>query len=185
MLDIFSKIFNMVFKRGIIPSVWSEGVICTINKNKGDLGNPANYRVITILSCFGKLLTAILNKRLNNYSEGMNLLCEEQAGFRKNYSTIDHIFNMKCLIDLYLQRRKPLFCAFIDYKKAFDSINRIALWYKLLNHNIDGNFLKVVHSMYNNAKSCIRQGTNISDYFYSNVGVRQGKIYRLSYFLFS
>ena len=115
----------------------------------------------------------------------MNLICEEQAGFRKNYSTIDHIFNMKCLIDLYLQRRKPLFCAFIDYKKAFDSINRIALWYKLLNHNIDGNFLKVVHSMYNNAKSCIRQGTNISDYFYSNVGVRQGKIYRLSYFLFS
>ena len=115
MLDIFSKIFNMVFKSGMIPSVWSEGVICTIYKNKGDPGNPDNYRGITILSCFGKLFTAILNKRLNNYSEGMNLLCEEQAGFRKNYSTIDHIFNMKCLIDLYLQRRKPLFCAFIDY----------------------------------------------------------------------
>ena len=54
---------------------------------------------------------------------------------------------------------------------------------KFLNHNIDGNFLKVAHSMNNNAKSCIRQGTNISDYFYSNVGVRQGG--NLSLVLFS
>ena len=54
----------------------------------------------------------------------MNLLCEEQAGFRKKYGTTDHIFNLKCIIDLYLFRGKKLFCAFIDYKKAFDSVNR-------------------------------------------------------------
>ena len=51
-------------------------------QNKGDKANPDNYRGITILSCFGKLFTA-LNNRLNNYLENMNLLCEEQAGFRK------------------------------------------------------------------------------------------------------
>ena len=183
MLNIYSKIFNIVFTTGIIPNVWSEGVICTIYKNKGDITNPDNYRGITILSCFGKLFTAVLNNRLNLYLENMNLLCEEQAGFRKNYSTVDHIFNLKCLIDLYLQRKKPLFCAFIDYKKAFDSVNRIALWHKLLNHSIDGKFLKVIKSMYNNAKSCVRQGNNLSEYFYSNVGVRQGE--NLSPVLFS
>ena len=48
----------------------------------------------------------------------MNILAEEQAGFRKGYSTIDHILNLKCLIDLYLFRGKKLYCAFIDYKKA-------------------------------------------------------------------
>ena len=48
----------------------------------------------------------MLNNRLNNYLENMNLLCEEQAGFRKKYGTTDHIFNLKCLIDLYLFRGK-------------------------------------------------------------------------------
>ena len=106
----------------------------------------------------------------------MNLLCEEQAGFRKGYSTIDHIFNLKCLVDLYLHRKKKqLFCAFIDYRKAFDSVNRIALWQKLIQQNINGKMLRVIHSMYNNAKSCVRQNSKLSNYFFTNVGVRQGE----------
>ena len=112
--------FNIVFKTGLIPKAWSEGIICTIYKNKGDPENPDNYRGITILSCFGKLFTSVLNNRLNIYLDSMNLLCEEQAGFRKNYSTIDHIFNLKCLIDLHLLGSKSLFCVFVDYKKAFE-----------------------------------------------------------------
>ena len=107
-MDIFTKIFNIVFKTGLIPKAWSEGIICTIYKNKGDPENPDNYRGITIFSCFGKLFTSVLNNRMNIYLDSMNLLCEEQAGFRKNYSTVDHIFNLKCLIDLYLQMKHPL-----------------------------------------------------------------------------
>ena len=57
----------------------------------------------------------------------MNILNEEQAGFRKIFSTTDHIFNLKCLIDLYLFRGKRTLFAFIDYKKAFDSVNRVYL----------------------------------------------------------
>ena len=78
----------------------------------------------------------------------MNLLCEEQAGFRKKYGTTDHIFNLKCIIDLYLFRGRNLFCAFIDYKKAFDSVNRSLVWQKLLIHHIDGKMFKVIHSLY-------------------------------------
>lgn len=183
MLTVFCKLFNIVFESGIIPSCWTEGIICPIYKNKGDNSNPDNYRGITVLSCFGKLFTAVLNFRLNCYLENMNLLCEEQAGFRKGYSTMDHVFNLKCLVDLYLHRSKNLFCAFIDYKKAFDSVNRLALWQKLLQQNINGKMLKVIHSMYNNAKSCVRQNNNLSNYFFSNVGVRQGE--NLSPILFS
>ena len=85
----------------------------------------------------------MLNNRLNNYLENMNLLCEEQAGFHKNYETTDHIFNLKCLIDLYLLRGKKLFCAFIDHRKASDSVNRTHLWHKLLNHRIDGKMFEI------------------------------------------
>jgi hypothetical protein len=94
MLPIFVKLFNIVFGSGIIPDLWSVGIICPIYKNKGDAANPDNYRGITILSCYGKLFAAVLNNRLNCYLEDMNVLCKEQAGFRKNYGTYDHIFNM-------------------------------------------------------------------------------------------
>ena len=138
MSPIFAKlhVFNIVFESGIIHDLWSVGIICPAYKNKGDAANPDNYRGITILSCYGKLFTAVLNNRLNCYLEDMNVLCEEQAGFRKKYGTYDHIFNLKCLIDLYLHRNKSLYCAFIDYRNALDSINRIALWHKLLQNCI-------------------------------------------------
>ena len=101
MLHAFTKLFNLVFASGFVPDKWSLGFISPIYKNKGDKASPDNYRGITILSCFGKLFTSVLNDRLNQNLENMNILNEEQAGFRKNYSTNDHIFNLKCLIDLY------------------------------------------------------------------------------------
>ena len=132
MLTAFTKLFNTIFNSGHVPVDWSQGIISPIYKNKGDKASPDNYRGITILSCFGKLFTAVLNNRLNKYLEDMHVLAEEQAGFRKGYGTTDHIFNLKCLIDIYLFRGRKLFCAFIDYKKAFDSVNRTYLWQKLL-----------------------------------------------------
>lgn len=175
--------FNIVFKSGKIPDLWSVGIICPIYKGKGDMADPDNYRGITILSCYGKLFTTVLNNRLNCYLENMNVLCEEQAGFRKNYGTYDHIFNLQCLVELYLYRKKPLYCAFVDYRKAFDSVNRIALWRKLLQNCVDGNMFVIIHAMYENAKSCVRQGSKLSEYFQSNIGVRQGE--NLSPVLFS
>ena len=105
----------------------------------------------------------------------MNILVEEQAGLRKGYSTTDHIFNLKCLMDLYLFRGKKLYCAFIDYKKAFDSVNRIYLWQKLINNNIDGKMFKIIHNLNANAKSCVRIGNSKSTPFSSDIGVRQGE----------
>jgi hypothetical protein len=64
-------------------------------------------------------------------------------------------------------------CIRYIYHNAFDSVNRIALWHKLLQNCIDGNMFAIIHAMYENAKSCVRKGTNLSEYFQSNVGVCQ------------
>ena len=77
------------------------------------------------------------------------------------------------MIDLYVRCDKPLYCAFIDYRKAFDSVDRLALWHKLLQNCVDGKMY--IHNMYDNAKSCVRKGSQLSEFFYSNVGVRQGE----------
>jgi hypothetical protein len=78
------------------------------------------------------------------------------------------------LIDIYLSKKKRLYCSFIDYQKAFDSINRTALWRKLLAHSIDGKILKVIHNIYDKAMSCVKVNNALSDTFVSCLGVRQG-----------
>ena len=102
-------------------------LIIPIYKNKGSNDDAKNYRSITLLSCLGKLLTSILNHRLTEYCEDNLIIKEIQAGFRKGYSTLDHVFVIKNLIHLYKFKKKKLFCCFVDYTKAFDSTWREAL----------------------------------------------------------
>ena len=130
----------------------STSILKATNCKKGDCRTPENYRPITILSCLGKLFTSILNTRINSFLEDFELLNENQAGFRKGYSTTDHIFLLHSLISILKQSKKKLFCAFIDFSMAFDSVWRIGLWQKLLSTSINGKFFRVVYNMYNNIK---------------------------------
>ena len=113
----------------------------------------------------------------------MNILAEEQAEFRKGYSTTYQFFNMKCLIDLYVFRGENYLAHLLIIKKAFDSVNRIYLCQKLMNNHIDGKMFKIIYSLYANAKSCVRTGNVKSTCSSSNIGVRQGE--NLSTVLFS
>jgi hypothetical protein len=159
----------------VIPTCWTKGVIKPIFKKKGDRSNPENYRGITLLSCVGKLFTAVLNRRLEEFVNRHDIIGTEQAGFRARFSTMDHIFTMQCLIDLYLCKGKCLYVAFVDFKQAFDKIWRVGLCQKLLQTGINGKILCVIQNMYNEAKSCVQVGVKYSEFFPCSVGVRQGK----------
>ena len=65
LMPIYLKIFNLIFSTGLFPDTWSQGLIIPIHK-KGDKMNPDNYRGITLLSCFGKRFTSIINDRITN-----------------------------------------------------------------------------------------------------------------------
>ena len=127
-MGVLTKIFNIVLQSGHMPHEWVIGIIKPIYKNKGDINDPDNYRGITLLSCFGKLFTSILNDRLTTYINLKEMMSEAQAGFRKGYSTTDQIFTLKSIVELFLCQGRRLFCTFVDYSKAFDSINRATLW---------------------------------------------------------
>ena len=64
LLPIYVKFFNCILNTGFFPKSWAEGFIIPIYKQKGPSTQPENYRPITILSCLGKLFTAVLNERL-------------------------------------------------------------------------------------------------------------------------
>jgi len=174
-INVYVKLFNVILNNGIIPEKWFCGTIIPLYKKKGDKSNTDNYRGITIMSCLGKLFTSIINSRLTRFVDNLELIGAEQAGFRKGFSTVDHLFTFKCIIDLYLSRKKKLFCAFIDYKKAFDSVDRLCLWKKLLRYGITGKIFKVVFNLYKHAKSCVKVKGSRSSFFSCLAGVRQGE----------
>ena len=109
MLPIYVLFFNLILETGLIPEPWLEGIIRPIYKRSGDSTRPENYRPITILSCFGKLFTAILNHRLTEFLNYNNILEENQAGFRAGYSTTDHIFTLHALTEILKTKKKNCF----------------------------------------------------------------------------
>ena len=175
MLKLTCIYFNVILDTGIVPESWTIGLLVPIFKKKGNINDPDNYRGITLLSCLGKLFTMVINDRLKFYLEDNKMLGEEQAGFREGYSTLDHIFSLHCILQLAASQKQRLYCAFVDYRKAFDSVNRSSLWLKLVKHNIKGKVLTVVQNLYKAAKSCVRHNGKISEYFSCNIGVRQGE----------
>ncbi len=171
MAPFYVQLFNGILNTGDIPDSWLMGKIIPIFKNNGSETDPSNYRGITLLSCLGKVFTSIINDRLAEVVQ----LNENQAGFRHNYSTSDHVFVIKSIVDIFLSQNKKLFCAFIDYSKAFDSIWRAGLWYKVVQSGVCGKVLDVLKNMYQNVKSCVMVNGKCSEFFNSQIGVRQGE----------
>lgn len=87
------------------------------------------------------------------------------------------------MIQFLNNNKTKLCCAFIDLKQAFDTVWRKGLWDKLLNIRINGKCFNLIKNMYNNIKSCVSKNSELSNFFTSNIGVRQGE--NLSPLLFS
>ena len=168
LLPVWTLLFNHILDTGSIPSNWQAGKIVPIYK-KGDANEPNNYRAITITSCLGKLFT-LLNTRLSSFVN----INENQAGFHKNHSNIDHIFVIKALLDIYSAKKKKLFCCFVDYTSAFDTIWHAGMYIKLIKEGVTGKILNVAYQLYQNVKSCVELNGNKFDYFCCNIGVCQG-----------
>ena len=131
------KLFNFIITKGSFPDVWSKGLISPIFK-AGSKSDPNNYRGICVTSCLGKLFSSLLNTRLSNYFHENNVLHHSQIGFLKGYRTTDHIFSLRTLIDKYVinENKGKLFCCFIDFQKAFDSVWHEGLLLKLIHNKI-------------------------------------------------
>ena len=175
LLIFICNFFNLILKTGLVPDAWCLGLIMPLYESRGSRDDPNNYRGITLLSCLGKLFTACLNSRISRYMYNDAKIGYEQAGFRPEFSTMDHIFTLHAIIEYYKSKKGRLYSAFIDYSKAFDLIDRASLWSKLLDYGVNGRIFDIIYNMYNKAKSCVQSNDNISNFFSCNLGVRPGE----------
>ncbi|KAF4532544.1 hypothetical protein B566_EDAN010836, partial [Ephemera danica] len=126
------RAFNALFLMGETYSDWDTSIMHTIYKNKGDRNSPDNYRGIALAPILSKVYSKMLYARLQTWSLLENKITLLQAGFRPGYCTVDNIFVLDHMIKKYLsQRNGKLYCAFIDFQKAFDTVNRKKLWARL------------------------------------------------------
>ena len=180
---ILCSVFNSLITDCSTIECWQRSIISPIFK-KGDVNTCSNYRPITLMSLLSKLYTSILNNRLTEYTVNLKIIPEEQAAFRKNYSTTDHIFTLYTLICKQFSQNRKLYVAFIDYRRCFDNINRQALFTVLERYGIVGHFLDVLKSLYTNVSAVVKINNNtFTSEFESPIGLKQGCI--LSPLLFS
>ena len=170
---ILIKLFNLVLETGFIPRVWTKAVVVPIPKGTKSIpGNPLSYRGLSLQSCVYKIFCGILNNRLTSYLEAEDKIHNSQNGFRKNRGCLDHV---QVLLNI-LQERKNLatYCTFVDFSKAFDTVNRDILQDKLLKLEIGGRFLRVLNAVYSETINCIRLNEKDSGWFHTKSGVKQG-----------
>lgn len=178
------SMFNRIMSLEVLPRAWSDVLLVMLHK-KGDASNPMNYRGIALMNCFAKIFTSVLLVRLEKWSEKYNIIPEAQSGFRKNRSCMDNIFTLSSLIQIHLRLKgRKLFAAFVDFRRAFDSVDHNILWMKLYRLGISGKFIRVIRELYNNATAQIKYDRVVSETrFKLDRGILQGE--SLSPLLFS
>lgn len=171
-------LFNHVFKSGQYPSQWSKATISPVYK-KGDASDLDNYRGIAVGSLLGKLYAVLIDNRLSKHAEQHSWRAEGQAGFRPKRSTIDHVFVLRHLIDKFRfgQGRRysnRLYCCFVDFHKAYDSVRRDLLVKRLNTLGMYGNMLNAIIQMYRDVMIVPKQKQCYGTPIDSTCGVKQG-----------
>ena len=109
------------------------------------------------------MLLSVPGKVLNRMKEVVDpKLRDQQAGFRRNRSCANQIASLRIIVEQSLEWNSPLYINFIDYEKAFDSVDRETLW-KLLRHY--GVPEKIIALRFE-VKTGVRQGCLLSPFLF-------------------
>ena len=139
------NIFNWSFTTGIFPAELKPAIVTPIFKN-GDPHTINNYRPISILPAFSKILEKLVNNRLTDFLEKQKILFPNQYGFRKNHDTSLAVTELTEHIAAGLDDRELSLGIFLDLSKAFDSLDHSILLKKLDYYGIRGTALSWFHN---------------------------------------
>ena len=164
--------FNMALQHGM-PYDWTTNWIKPLHKG-GDTKEASNYRTIMVGSIMAKLFGCVMEMKLSTWAESNNKRAHGQAGFRKSHSTIDHLVTLRVLMEESRLAGKGLYCCFVDFKKAFDTVPRDNLWKRMEELQVPLEYMHAVARLYEQVICQIRMGGSLSDTLSSDIGVKQG-----------
>ena len=167
-----TAIINRLFQNGI-PKQWNEAWVISIHKS-GDPRDVNNYRGISLIDVLVKLTTRIVTNRLTSSLEASHFFIKAQAGFRSREECAAH----SCALYEILRRReimnKKSYVAFIDIRKAYDTVPVELMLRKLALLGVSGRCLAYFRSLYSDATARVKTKYGLSDLIQLLRGLRQG-----------
>ena len=168
-------LLNLSLSQGIVPTECKIARVTPLYKG-GDKTNMSNYRPISVLPVFSKILERIMHVRLVNYFEKYKILYDLQFGFRKGHSTqlaLSYLINK--LVSSY-ENNNYVLGLFLDFSKAFDMVNHDILLHKLEYYGVRGIGLKWMKNYLNNRYQYVYYNGVKSEMGSISCGVPQGSI---------
>lgn len=181
LLPYCMTVLGMVFTMGAQLLGCMHGcTLVPVYKGRGPREDAASYRGVAVSSAMYKLYAAILNRRLDTYLEGNSMRAFTQCGFRKGHSThtalfaLVHAIHHRCATKPGY-RPQPLYVCFVDFNKAFDSINRTRLWQRLHQLGVSGNMMRALQAIYEYTPMTVKvNGIRHQQPIVTCKGVKQG-----------
>jgi len=170
-----STIFNKSFELGIFPQQLKLAKVTPVYKSDEKM-LVCNYRPISVLPVFSKILEKLMYTRLENFVIKYKILCENQFGFREKHSTFMALLNIIDHITQRLDSKEFSLGIFIDLSKAFDTIDHNILLKKLEVYGIRGTALNWFKSYLSNRMQSVEINGNVSSMRTITCGVPQGSI---------
>ena len=168
-------ICNLSLSKGVFPSNLAIAKVVCIFKS-GDPKKPENYRPISVLPIFSKVLEKLVYVRLTAHFVDSNLLTPYQFGFRDGVSTLDAIHAIVDSLHSSFNVDKIVIGVFIDLAKAFDSLDRRKLLLKLSHYGVSGVALDWFRSYFSKRQQFVNYNGVSSSTFSINYGVAQGSL---------
>ena len=146
-----------------------EKVSFHFNPREGQCQRISNYRMTALISHASKIMLKILQSSLQKY---MNQeLPDIWTGFRKGRGIRDQIANIHCIIEKAREFQKSIYLCFIDYAKAFDSVDHKKLWKILKEMGIPDHITCLLRNMYAGQEATVRTEHGTTDWFQIGKGV--------------
>ena len=172
---ILANLFNQSFSHGVFPSILKTAKVIPIHKKLSKL-SCSNYRPISILSNIDKIIERLMHKRLYNFVEENQIVYPLQFGFRKNFSTTLALLSLTEEIQQEMDKGRFGCGIFIDFQKAFDTVDHNILVKKLDHYGIRGVSNSWFKSYLNNRKQYVSINGFNSELNDIKCGVPQGSV---------
>jgi hypothetical protein len=168
-----TDLFRNIWVAESVPKDFRDATIVHLYKRKGNRAACDNHRGISLLATAGKLLSRVMLNRITSRIAPL-VLPESQCGFRSGRGTVDMIFTARQLQEKCREQRQDLYIVFFDLTKAFDSVNRPALWCILRKLGCPEKFVNIIRSFHDGMSARVLDQGSFSEPFTVTNGVRQG-----------
>jgi len=164
-VDVLYGLFVMYIHVGYWPEEWNEILLAAVHKPGKPPNMRTSYRAVHLISGLAKVFASVVEGRLTEWVERS----DEQFGFEKGHGARDNVLVAAAIFEKYSS--SGLHCCFVDFKAAFDTVDREKLIKKLKELNVNARFVELIARMYSNVAARVK-GSDVR--FVENRGVKQG-----------